>query len=161
MDYNEIAAVSGKSGLFKVLKPTRNGVILESLDEKKSKLVTGPHHRVSLLSEISVYTMDVNKNIPLEDVFKKIYKEFGDDPGLDGKSDKDELFAFMKEIVPDFDSERVYPSDIKKIVSWYKVVYDKATELLKEKEQKKKDKSETQDPAKEKKEDKPPSEENE
>jgi len=135
MDFNEIAAVSGKSGLYKVLKPTRTGVILESLDEQKNKLITGPHHRVSLLSEISIYTMDVNKNIPLEDVMKKIYQEFDDDPGVDSKSEKEELFAFLKEIVPDFDEERVYPSDIKKILAWYNILYNKAPQLLQNKAQ--------------------------
>lgn len=133
MELKELAAVSGKPGLYKVLKPTRTGLILESLDEKKLKLVTGPTQQVSLLSEISIFTIDVDKTIPLIEIFRKIQKEFGDDPGIDSKSDKEELYAFMKDIAPDFDPERVYPSDIKKIVMWYAIILKEAKEVLEEK----------------------------
>lgn len=133
MELNELASVSGKPGLFKVLKPTRTGLILESLDDKKVKLVTGPTQQVSLLSEISIFTTDVDKTIPLIDIFKKINEEFGDDPGVDSKSDKEEFYAFFKEIAPDFDPEKVYPSDIKKIVNWYAIVLKEAKEVLSEK----------------------------
>lgn len=133
MELKELAAVSGKQGLYKVLKPTRTGVILESLDEKKSKIVTGPTQQVSLLSEISIFTTDVDKTVALLDIFKKINTEFGDDPGVDSKSDKEELYAFLKTIVPDYDPDRVYPSDIKKVVSWYAIVLKEAKEVLDEK----------------------------
>ena len=133
MEFKELASLSGKGGLFKVLKPTRTGVILESIDNSKTKIVTGPHHRVSLLSEISIYTNDVNKNIPIEDILKKIHKEFNGDIGIDSKSDKAELFSFMKEIEPEFDQDRVYPSDIKKIISWYEILNKSFKEILEEK----------------------------
>ncbi len=133
MELKDIAAVAGKPGLYKIIKPARTGLILESLDANKNKLVTGPNHRVSVLNEISVYTVDVDKTVPLDDILHKIHDEFGDDPGVDGKSDKDELFAFMKVIVPDFDTERVYPSDIKKIVNWYSVILKEAKEVLEKK----------------------------
>ena len=140
MTFNDIAAVSGKSGLFKVIKPTRTGLILESLDANKSKLITGPHHRVSLLAEISIFTTDVDKTVPLDDVFIEIKKQFNDDPGIDGKSDKEELFAFLKEIVPDYDPDRVYASDVKKLLNWYDILFKEAPELLeKQKEEKKKE----------------------
>ncbi len=138
MTYNDIAAVTGKPGLYKVINPTRTGLILESLDDKKAKMVTGPHQRVSLLAEISIFTTDLDKTIPLEDIFRTIKKEFDDDPGLDSKADKDELFAFLKEIAPDYDPDRVYASDIKKIVSWYSVIYKEVPELLEEKKEEEK-----------------------
>ena len=132
MELKDIAAVSGKSGLFKVIKPTRTGLVLESMDGKNTKLVTGPHHRVSLLHEISIYTMDYDKTIPLQEIFSKINTEFGDDPGVDGKSDADELKAFMEHIAPDYDTERVYVSDMKKLVSWYNLLLKIAPEVLQE-----------------------------
>lgn len=134
MELKEIAAVSGKPGLFKVVKPSRTGLVLESLDEKKSRLATGPHHRVSLLHEISIYTVDYDKTIPLQEMFSKILNEFGDDIGVDGKSDPEELRAFIEHIAPDYDKDRVYVSDIKKLVVWYNILFNVAPETLEEKE---------------------------
>ncbi|MGF1636353.1 MAG: DUF5606 domain-containing protein [Cyclobacteriaceae bacterium] len=130
MELKDIAAVAGKGGLFKIVKPTRTGLILEGFDEKKTKLVTGPNHRVSVLSEISVYTTDPEETLPLDTLLENIKKEFGDDPGLDSKSDKDELMAFMKHIAPNYDPDRVYPSDVKKIVNWYKILLAECPEAL-------------------------------
>lgn len=135
MDYSEIASVSGKGGLFKVVKPTRTGVILESLDEKKQKLVAGATQRISVLSDISIYTTSQEGSIPLEEVFIKIHKEFEDDLGVTPTSDPDELKAFTKHVIPDFDDSRVYVSDIKKMITWYGYVLKNAPELLKEKEE--------------------------
>jgi len=130
MELKDIAAVSGKPGLFKVIKPTRGGLVLESLDDKKQKLITGPQNRVSVLNEISVYTEQIDKTIPLNEIFSKIKSEFGDDPGVDAKSDPDELKAFLAHIVPDYDREKVYVSDMKKMVSWYVIILKNAPELL-------------------------------
>jgi len=122
MKFEEIAAVSGKGGLFKVLKPTKTGVILESLDGKKSKLVVGADAQVSILSEISIYTHTKDGATPLNEVMRKIHGEFGGDTGLDKNSDADELKSFLKHVLPDYDEDRVYVSDIKKLVSWYNLL---------------------------------------
>lgn len=122
MKFEEIAAVSGKGGLFKVLKPTKTGVILESLDGKKSKLVVGADAQVSILSEISIYTHTTDGATPLNEVMQKIHAEFEGDTGLDKNSDSDELKSFLKHVLPDYDEDRVYVSDIKKLVSWYNLL---------------------------------------
>lgn len=132
MTIADIATVSGKGGLFKVLAPTKSGVILESLDESKTKVVATANHRLSLLNEISIYTTTREGNTPLEDVLKKIQKDFGDDPGVDANSDPDELKAFMKSILPEYDEARVYTSDIKKLVRWYALIRKYAPEVLDE-----------------------------
>ena len=132
MTIADIATVSGKGGLYKVLAPTKSGVILESLDESKTKMVATTNHRLSLLNEISIYTTTKEWNIPLEDVLKKVHQDFGDDPGVDANSDPDELKAFMKSILPEYDENRVYTSDIKKLVKWYDVIRKYAPEILKE-----------------------------
>lgn len=139
MKFEDIATVSGKGGLFKVIKPTKTGVILESLNEAKSKLVTGMNQKVSLLAEISVYRTGEEETIPLLDVFLKIKEEFEDDPGVDKNSDSDELKSFLGHILPDYDRERVYVSDIKKMVNWYLIIYQNAPEIFS------KDKSEEQE----------------
>ena len=132
MELKDIAAVSGRPGLFQVIKPTRTGLVLESLDGKNTKLITGPQHRVSLLHEISIYTTEHDKTIPLGEILQKIRKEFGEDPGVDGKADPEELKAFMAHIVPDYDTERVYVSDMKKLVNWYLILTKVAPEVLEE-----------------------------
>jgi hypothetical protein len=130
MTLSEIATIAGKGGLFKVMAPTKSGVILESLDESKTKIVATSNSRLSLLQEISIYTTTKEGNIALEDVLKKIYTEFKDDLGVDTNSDSTELKAFMKSIIPVYDEERVYTSDIKKLVKWYSIIFKYAPEVL-------------------------------
>lgn len=134
MTIAEIATVAGKGGLFKVITPTKSGVILESLDESKTKMVATTSHRLSLLNEISIYTTTKEGNVPLQEVLKKVHKDFGDDPGVDANSDTDELKSFMKSILPEYDETRVYTSDIKKLVKWYELIRKHAPEILTETE---------------------------
>lgn len=130
MDLKEIASISGKGGLFRIVKPTRSGVIVESLDDKAARMVATANHRISVLKEISIYTNDAEGSAPLEDVLQTIYKEFGDDPGVDSSSSSEELKAFLQHILPDYDRDRVYVSDIKKLVGWYKILLQFAPEAL-------------------------------
>lgn len=134
MTLADIATVSGKGGLFKVLAPTKSGVILESLDQAKTKMVATTNHRLSLLHEISIYTNTREGNTPLLDVLKKIKEDFDNDPGVDANSDPQELKAFMKSVLPDYDENRVYTSDIKKLLKWYGVIRTHAPEVLDEPE---------------------------
>ena len=132
MNFKDIATVAGKPGLFKVLKPSRSGVILESLDEKKAKLVAGMSQRVSILSDISIYTLTEEGAEPLESIMKKIEAEFKGDLGLDDNPDDLELRAFMKHVLPEVDEARVYTSDIKKLITWYKIIRVQVPETLEE-----------------------------
>jgi hypothetical protein len=136
MKLSELASVSGKGGLFKVLAPTKTGVILESLDEQKTKLVASVNHRISLLHEISIYTTTKEGTVNLLEVLKKINSEFGSDPGVDGDSDANELKAFLKSVLPEYDEDRVYVSDIKKLLRWYAAIMKYAPEVLTEEEKK-------------------------
>jgi hypothetical protein len=130
MTLAEIATITGKGGLYKVMAPTKSGVILESLDESKTKLVATTNHRLSLLNEISIYTTSKEGTVPLAEVLKKINAEFGADLGVDGNSDGNELKSFLKSILPDYDEQRVYVSDIKKLVRWYEIMLKFAPEIL-------------------------------
>jgi hypothetical protein len=131
MEFKDIATVSGKPGLYKILKPSRSGVILESLDEKKGKMVVGAAQRVSLLSEISIYTLTEEGASPLKDILIKIEAEFQGDTGLED-ADKEEYQAFMKHILPEFDEDRVYASDVKKLINWYHIIRKQCPEVLEE-----------------------------
>jgi hypothetical protein len=137
MTLDDIATISGKGGLFKVFKPAKSGVILESLDEVKTKLVATPNHRLSVLSEISIYTTTKEGTIALLDVLKKIHTSFGNDVGLDADADATELKSFLKSVLPEYDENRVYVSDIKKLVKWYSVLMKYAPEIIVTQEEKK------------------------
>ncbi|REE05746.1 DUF5606 family protein [Marinoscillum furvescens] len=136
MEFSEVAAVSGKGGLFKVVSPTRTGVILEALDGSKKKMIANMQSKVSILSDISIYTTDEEGAVPLEDVMQKIHQEFNGDTGLSATSDPDELKAFLKFVLPEYDESRVYVSDIKKLVTWYNTIAATLPELLEKKEAK-------------------------
>lgn len=121
-DLKEIAAISGMPGLYRLVRPTRNGVIVESLDEKAARSVASARNKVSLLQEISIYTQDYDQTVPLTEVFDRIYQQHGTSLAVTSKSDDRDLTAFMEVIIPDYDRQRVYMSDIKKLVSWYHAV---------------------------------------
>jgi glutamate-1-semialdehyde aminotransferase len=133
MELTEIASISGKGGLFKVVKPGNAGVLLESLDAAKTKVVAGAAQRMSLLSEISIYTTTKEGTVALQDVLKKINKDFGNDLGVDVNSDANELKSFLKSVLPEYDQDRVYVSDIKKLVKWYSILHEYAPEIFVEK----------------------------
>ncbi|WP_057939611.1 DUF5606 family protein [Algoriphagus resistens] len=137
MNFKDLATVAGKPGLFKVLKPSRTGVILESMDAKKTKLVAGMSQRVSILSDISIYTLTEEGAEPLESVMQKIEAEFQGDLGLDANPDDSELRAFMKHVLPEVDEARVYTSDIKKLITWYNLLRIQAPEVLQKPEEEK------------------------
>lgn len=130
MTLAEIATISGKGGLFKVVAPTKSGVVLESLDEAKTKVVASASNRLSLLHEISIYTTTKEGTVSLEEVLKKVHTEFGNDLGIDAEADGNELRAFLKSVLPDYDESRVYVSDIKKLVKWYQILLKTAPEIL-------------------------------
>jgi hypothetical protein len=130
MNLKDIASISGKPGLFKVVKPTRTGVILETIDEQKSRVVANANNRVSLLQEISIYTTGNDASIPLEKVFSLIYEKYKKSLKVDAKSEPSALKEFLGEIVPDYDTERVYNSDIKKLVAWYHILANHLPEVF-------------------------------
>jgi hypothetical protein len=130
MNLKDIASISGKPGLFKVVKPTRTGVILETIDEQKSRVVANANNRVSLLQEISIYTTGNDASIPLEKVFSLIYEKYKKNLKVDAKADPSVLKSFLGEIVPDYDTERVYNSDIKKLVAWYQLLASHLPEVF-------------------------------
>lgn len=122
MDLSKILSIAGKPGLFKVVAQTKNGVVVESLLDGKRHTAFSSD-RVSSLEEISVFTeMD---DAPLKDIFKKISDKQEGKAAISHKSDGKELKAFFEEVLPDYDKERVYNSDIKKVIQWYNLLIEK------------------------------------
>jgi hypothetical protein len=119
---DKIISISGKPGLFKLLSQTRNGVIAESIINKK-KTSTNSIQHVNLLSEIQVYGLV--EEFPLIKVFEKIFQhESGNKTKINLKSDAKFLEAYFYEVFRDYDRDKVYPSHIKKIIQWYNILLD-------------------------------------
>lgn len=122
MNIEKILAISGKPGLFELKIQTRTGFVAESLLDGK-KITVNLKANVSLLSEISIYTYEAEK--PLAEILNTIAKKEKNGPTISHKEDTATLEAYFKEIMPDYDEERVYGSDIKKILNWYNVLQSK------------------------------------
>ncbi|HLW41295.1 MAG TPA: DUF5606 domain-containing protein [Flavobacterium sp.] len=119
MSVEKVLAISGKPGLYELKIQTRSGFVAESLIDGK-RLTVGLRSNVSLLSEISIYTE--TSEVKLFEVFAKIAKKENDGPALDHKVGNNELLSYFEEVIPDFDRDRVYVSDIKKVLSWYNIL---------------------------------------
>lgn len=130
MELKEIASISGKEGLYRILKPARVGVIVESLDGQKRKMTVGISQKVSILKEISIYTITNEGCIPLEEVFYKMHEKYQGSLPIDSKASSADLMAFINDILPEYDSNRVYPSDVKKIIKWYEILKQQAPQVL-------------------------------
>lgn len=122
MTLDKILAIAGKPGLFALKIQTRTGFVAESLIDGK-KITVGLKSNVSLLSEISVYTYSEEK--PLTEIMRTIAIKEDNGPTISHKEENSKLIAYFLEVLPDYDQERVYPSDIKKIVNWYNMLQAK------------------------------------
>ena len=119
MDLTEILSIAGKPGLYKLVAKSKQNVIVESLIDKK-RFPAFASDRISSLEEITVFTTDDNE--PLKDVLKKMYEKHSGGPSIESTSDGNTLRKYFEEVLPDFDKEKVYNSDIKKIISWYNLL---------------------------------------
>ena len=133
MSLDKILSITGKPGLYKLVTQTRSGFVAESLLDGK-RITVGLRSNVSVLSEIAIYTLD--EELPLREVFLKIQvKEKGGKTAVDHKAEKIKLEEYFFEVLPDYDEDRVYASDIKKIIQWYNLLYDKGVVDFAEKEE--------------------------
>ena len=122
MSLDSILAISEKPGLYKLITKTRNGFIAESLIDGK-RLSVNLSRNVSLLSDIAIYTL--TEEVPLQKVFKQInIKEKGNKTSISHKDSNDNLEEYFFSILQDYDEDRVYASDIKKIIRWYNILQE-------------------------------------
>ena len=119
MNVSGIISIAGMSGLYKVIAQSKNGLIVESLAEKK-RIPAHSTDRVSALEDVSVYS--TGDDVPLKDVFQKIYDKEKGGPSINHKSADAELRAYFKKAFAEYDEDRVYTSDIKKIIMWYNIL---------------------------------------
>lgn len=119
MEFSKIIAVTGKPGLFQVISQSKNAIIGESLIDKK-RLAINATQNVSLLENIAIYTYE--EDMPLLDIFKAISTITENQEALSHKESAKKLEAFFLEAVPNYDEERVYTSNIKKVIQWYNIL---------------------------------------
>ena len=120
MSLDKILSISGKPGLYKIVTQTRTGAVVESLIDKK-RITVGAHSNISILSEIAIYTL--TEEVPLREVLKSIKeKENGEQTSISHKDSKIKLEEFFFEVLPEYDEDRVYASDIKKVIQWYNIL---------------------------------------
>jgi len=143
MDLTKIMAISGKPGLYSMVAQAKSGVIVESLIDKK-RFPAFSNDRISSLAEISIFTTE--EDLPLKDVLKKIFEKYDGGPAISSKSGNNELKTFMEEILPTYDKERVYVSDIKKLVIWYNLLQEQGMLDFSEEEKTEKTTPETTEP---------------
>ncbi len=121
MDLKNILSIGGKPGLYQILSQTRSGWVVESLNDKKKTPIFS-HDKVSSLEEISIFTE--LSEVPLKQVFVNIFEHAKGEKTISHKSDAKTLKSFFAEVLPEYDEDRVYVSDIKKVVSWYNALIE-------------------------------------
>lgn len=145
----EILSITGKPGLYKLVSQGKNMLIVESLVDGK-RIPAYARDKAVSLGDIAIFTD--TEEIPLGEVLEKVKaKENGAKASIDPKSDNDALRKYMEEVLPEFDRDRVYPSDIKKLIIWYNMLVDKGmTEFLEKEEETTEEKSDKESEVKEK-----------
>lgn len=122
MDFSEILSIAGKPGLFKVVTQAKAGIIVESIIDGK-KFTAFSSERISSLEEISIFSE--NEDIPLKDVFKTFFEKCEGKETISHKSETKLIKSTFEEMVPDYDQDRVYISDIRKVFQWYNLLLKK------------------------------------
>lgn len=133
MEFKDVVAVSGMGGLFEMVAQRPDGMVIQPIGGSKKKFASNRIHTFSPLDKIGIYTLD-GDSVPLEDVMRNI-KKYAEDGGtvISSNSSSDELKDFFKEVLEDYDDERVYVSDIKKVIKWYNILAE--YDLIPEKEE--------------------------
>lgn len=126
MEYRQIVAVTGLSGLYQLMSTKNDGAIVRSLTDKSVKFVSARIHHITPLESIEIYT--TGENVRLHEVLEKIQENDEPVAGLNSKKDDKAAKAYFKTVLPDFDEERVYTSDIRKVLKWYEIL--KSNDLL-------------------------------
>lgn len=122
MKLDKVMSISGKPGLYELKAQTRGGFVAESMLDGK-KISVNMRHNVSLLSEIAIYTY--TEEVPLREIFQKIYDKENGGEAINHKESKAKLEEYFREVLPEYDEDRVYISDIKKIFQWYNLLLSK------------------------------------
>jgi hypothetical protein len=119
MELTKTIAIAGKPGLFNIISQSKGGFIVASLGGDKKFPITNSHN-ISVLNDIAIYTY--GEEVPLRSVFLNIFKKEDGKASISHKESNKTLLTYFSEVLPDYDEERVYPSNIKKVIQWYNLL---------------------------------------
>jgi hypothetical protein len=119
MNLEKILSIYGKPGLYRIISQSKKSIIVESLVDKK-RFPVNALNSVSALGDIAIYTYD--EEVPLKEVLRNMFTKENGGEALDPNSDKKKLLDYFREVLPEYDEERVYTSNLKKIASWYNIL---------------------------------------
>lgn len=119
MEFSKVISIAGKPGLFQVISQSKNAIIVESLADQK-RVPINTTQNVSLLENIAIYTSE--EDVPLLKVFKAMFKKTEGKQAVSHKESGKKLASFFTEVLPNYDDERVYTSNIKKVIQWFNIL---------------------------------------
>ena len=139
MEFNKIISVTGKPGLFQVVSQSKNAIIVEALADKK-RVAINTAQNVSLLENIAIYTFE--EDVPLLNIFKAMFEKTEGKEAISHKESSKKLTTFFAEVLPNYDDERVYASNIKKVIQWFNLLVKSGMDFSKIEEVTEEEKSE-------------------
>lgn len=139
----DVVALTGSPGLFTVVKSDDRAIIIESMDDRKRRQLVKGNMMVSKLVDVSIYTNEDSE--PLVHILQSIREKYAEELPVTKKSSKAELMDFLGTVLPDYHEEKVYPSNVKKLISWYKILSAFEVELELEDEEESNDEGTTEE----------------
>lgn len=118
MKLDDLIAVSGLPGLYKMASNRSNGLIVEDLETGKRRFASARKHQFTPLGSIAIFTDD-GDSVPLADVFRNMKDQLEDNPPVAANAKSEELFEYFTDILPNYDRDQVYPGDVKKVIKWF------------------------------------------
>lgn len=129
MEFNKIISITAKPGLYQVVSQSKNAIIVEALADKKRVAINATQN-VSLLENIAIYTYE--EDMPLLQIFKAMYTKTEGKEAISHKESQKNVTAFFAEVIPNYDDERVYASNIKKVIQWFNILVKAGMDFSKE-----------------------------
>lgn len=121
MEFSKIISIAGKPGLFQVISQSKNAIIVQGINDTKRVAINATQN-VSLLENIAIYTYE--EDLPLLEVFKAMSEKTNGEKAISHKESGNKLTSFFAEVLPNYDDERVYTSNIKKVIQWFNILID-------------------------------------
>lgn len=123
MNLKDILAVSGMSGLYKLSATRGNGLVVEDLETGKTQFCSVRKHQFTPMETVAIYTMA--DTIEIRDVFRRMLEQLEDNPPVDTKAPQADIKDYFEDIIPEYDKDRVYVSDMKKVIKWFNYLNNK------------------------------------
>ncbi|MGB3546262.1 MAG: DUF5606 domain-containing protein [Saprospiraceae bacterium] len=123
MQLTEILSVSGLPGLYRMAASRKNGLIIEDLSSKKRRFAPSRTYQFLPLASISIYTTD-SEGEPLDTIFRRMLEQYEDNPPVSPSASSEDLYEYLADVLPNFDRDRVYAGDIKKLIKWFTLLHE-------------------------------------